>query len=250
MSAKLFVLIPPSEAKSEGGSQSSRSGTFDDELAVPRNIVIDALGQLLASAPRNLLERTLNARGPLLASALSAMTAVVEGRAPHKPAWKRYTGVVWSYLECASLSPVQRRRLLVPSGLYGVSTAMDPIADYRLKMDVGLAPLGTMAKFWRPLIAAALVPQVKRATVVNLLPSQHAGAVNFEVLAAHCRIVNVEFIAANGSGAAGHAAKAVKGIVARRLIKHGLLALEEFEWDGWTLDRRGRDIRIVAPSSS
>jgi cytoplasmic iron level regulating protein YaaA (DUF328/UPF0246 family) len=247
VSAKLFVLVPPSEAKSIGGSQTSRVGMFDVELGAPRAIVIGALRELLESAPRSLVERTLNVRGPLLINALASMAAVVDGRARLRPAWKRYTGVVWSHLDPTSLSPSQRRRILVPSGLYGLTTAMDPIADYRLKMDVGLAPLGTMAKFWRPILAPALVEHLKRATVVNLLPSQHAGALNFDVLAEHCRVINVDFVAANGAGAAGHAAKSVKGILARRLVEDGVQALNDFAWEGWTVDSKGGALRILAP---
>jgi cytoplasmic iron level regulating protein YaaA (DUF328/UPF0246 family) len=250
VSAKLFVLVPPSEAKSTGGSHTSRVGSFDDGLQIPRRIVVGALRELLLSAPAPLLERTLNVRGPLLDRALKSLAAVVEGRALLKPAWKRYTGVVWSHLDASSMTPGQRRQILIPSGLYGLTTAMDPVAEYRLKMDVGLAPLGTMAKFWRPILAPVLAEHVGRATMVNLLPSQHSGALNFDVLAQHSRIVNVDFIAANGSRAAGHAAKAVKGVLARRLIDHGLHALSDFEWEGWSRDRRGGEIRILAPSDS
>lgn len=250
MSAKLFVLVPPSESKSTGGTYESQPGTFDDELKVPRRAVVAAVRELLESSPSTLIEKTLNARGPLLVRAIESMVALVDGRAPLKPAWKRYSGVVWSHLDAASLTPNQRRRLLIPSGLYGVSTAIDPIANYRLKMDVGLAPLGGMARFWRPILAPALVKHVKGATIINLLPSQHSAALDFEFLARHCQIVNVEFVAANGAGAAGHAAKAVKGIVARRLIKHGVGVLEDFAWEGWSLERRGSAVRILAPGGS
>ena len=247
MSAKLFVLVPPSEAKSIGGSRTARVGTFDVALGTPRAIVISALRDLLEFAPPPLLARTLNVRGPLLVSTLESMAAVVEGRARLQPAWQRYTGVVWSHLDAPSLSPGQRRRIIIPSGLYGLTTATDLVANYRLKMDVGLAPLGTLAKFWRPILAPALVELVKRATVINLLPSQHSGALNFDVLAQHCRIINVDFVAANGSGAAGHAAKAVKGILARRLIDRGVQAFDDFAWEGWSLERAGDAIRILAP---
>ncbi|NNN09578.1 MAG: hypothetical protein HKL85_10355, partial [Acidimicrobiaceae bacterium] len=39
-----------------------------------------------------------------------------------------------------------------------------------------------------------------------------------------------------GEGVAGHDAKAVKGIVARRILDDGLDAIEYFHWRGW----RGR----------
>jgi cytoplasmic iron level regulating protein YaaA (DUF328/UPF0246 family) len=209
--------------------------------------VLKALSDLLESSSRASLEKTLQVRGALLERALVATRSLVEGRAELLPAWRRYSGVVWSHLEPHSMTPAQRRRVLVPSGLYGLTTGADFVADYRLKMDVGLSPLGNIATHWRPSLSSALASYVDGATLVNLLPAQHATAIDFRAVGANCRVVHVDFVQASGAGAAGHAAKAVKGVLTRRLVEQGLASLESFEWEGWRSQERDGAVRVVAP---
>ena len=88
------------------------------------------------------IERALRVHGVLLERAIESSRAVAQGRARLLPAWRRYNGVVWSHLDPVTSSPAHRRRILVPSGLYGVTTAQDHIGDYRMKMNAVLAPVG------------------------------------------------------------------------------------------------------------
>lgn len=249
MSSRLFVLVPPSEAKSVGGVRHARPGAFDEALRDARQFALDALARLLATDDLQSWERVLRVRGPLLERALAATRLLVEGRAPLSPAWRRYSGVVWSHLDPSTLTIGERRRLLVPSGLYGVTTAADPIADFRLRMDVTIAPLGNVAAFWRPRLASVVASHVGRATIVNLLPGQHAAAIDKRALNERGRVVDVAFVDADGAGAAGHDAKAVKGVVARRLVQEGLSALQDFEWEGWRSELVDGAVRVRAPSS-
>jgi hypothetical protein len=84
---------------------------------------------------------------------------------------------------------------------------------------------------------------------VNLLPREHEAAIEIEALRDEGRLQTVRFMQANGYGAAGHDAKAVKGIVARALLRHGLSALEGFTWEGWTSMCDEGEWRIVAPAT-
>jgi cytoplasmic iron level regulating protein YaaA (DUF328/UPF0246 family) len=196
------------------------------------------------------LEKVLGVRAVLLERALAATSDLAKGRAAVLPAWQRYSGVVWAHLDASTLSVAQRRRILVPSGLYGVTTAQDPIADYRLKMDVALAPLGNLAAYWRPLLARVLGNHLRGATVIDLLPREHRVALDLEALAETGRVVTVRFVASNGAAAAGHAAKAVKGVLARRVLVEGLSVLDSFEWEGWRSVRSGDVIEVVAPAGA
>ena len=247
MSPRLFVLVPPSEAKAVGGVRHARPGTFDEVLHDARVLALDALARLLATDDPRSWERVFRVRGPLLERALGATSFLVDGRATLWPAWRRYTGVVWSHLDPSTLTIGERRRLLVPSGLYGVTTAADPIADFRLRLDVTVPPLGNLAAYWRPLLTPVLSDHVRRSTVVNLLPGQHASAIDLRALGERCRVTDVTFINADGSGAAGHDAKAVKGVVARRLVREGLSCLEGFEWEGWRSELVDGTVRLKAP---
>ena len=156
--------------------------------------------------------------------------------------------MVWSHLDAGSLTAAQRRRLLIPSGLYGVTTGADPIADYRLKMNITLKPLGSVANFWCPDVTSSLVDHTAGSVAVNLLPREHAACVQWTRLSRTTRIVDVMFVRADGQSAAGHDAKAVKGVLTRALLDHGLGAFDTFEWRGWHLHREGDLVRVVAPS--
>ncbi len=193
------------------------------------------------------------ARGDVLDRAWRAARDLVDGTAPVRPAYERYCGVVWTHLEPSSLTLAQRQRLLVPSGLYGVTSAQDPIGDYRLKMGVYLASLGRLDVFWRDPVSAAVAETTRGAIVVNLLPREHERAIDASVLGAASRVIDVVFATPDGARAAGHAAKAVKGVLARRLLENGLAALEGFAWRGWEAERRGDrtpddPVRVLAPA--
>lgn len=248
MAAPLLVLVPPSEAKTPGGTLQGSVGTFDDALGDERRRVIEALIGAVNRSTTRRQEILLNARGPLLERALETMKHLGDERVPRFAAWQRYSGVVWSHLDPASLATTLRRRLLIPSSLYGVTTAEDRIADFRLKMNVGIPPLGTMATFWKPKITTVLAAHSKRSTIVNLLPLEHEAAIDVGELMRTRDVVRVQFINGVGGTTVGHDAKAVKGILARTLLIEGLEALQSFEWQGWRSVPVNGDFHIVSPA--
>lgn len=247
MPRRLFVLLPPSEGKEPGGSRALKVGTFDTELEAPRREVLAALGDLLDAGHASDIEKTLRVHGALLERAIASSRALTEQRARLLPAWRRYSGVVWGHLDPATLSGTQRRRILVPSGLYGLTSAQDPIGDYRMKMNVVLAPLGGLATYWRPRVTPVLISHVAGSVVVNLLPSEHATALDLTQLSSSCHLVTVRFVVEGEEVVAGHEAKAVKGILARQLLDQGLGALDAFDWHGWRTDADAGATRTVAP---
>jgi cytoplasmic iron level regulating protein YaaA (DUF328/UPF0246 family) len=248
VTSSLLVLVPPSEAKTPGGTLRVGAGAFDSALAPDRRRVIEALIATLDGSTTRRQEIVLNARGPLLERALETTRRLADERVPRMAAWQRYSGVVWSHLGAASLEPSQRRRILVPSSLYGVTTADDRIADFRLKMNIGVTPLGTMSTFWKPKVTPALCAHAPRSIIVNLLPLEHEAAIDLEQLTRTRRVVRVQFIDGEGGTTVGHDAKAVKGILARTLLVEGLESLPAFAWQGWRSMRVGDDFQIVAPA--
>lgn len=248
MPGPLFVLLPPSEAKAGGGVRNLFGGEFDVELESPRCEVVAALATLLETSSRAALEKVLGVRGPLLERALISTRAIVDGEMGTLPAWQRYSGVVWTHLDPATLSESQRRRLLVPSGLYGVTSGVDRVADYRLKMNASLIPLGKLSSYWKPLLTPLLEKSLRGATVIDLLPHEHEAALDFARLRGACEVHNVAFVQYDGARAAGHDAKAVKGEVARTLLCDGWEGLEDFRWNGWRSRRHHGELRIVGPA--
>jgi hypothetical protein len=163
------VLVPPSQGKASGGLRQISTGAFDAALGVPRHQVVEALRSFVATATTRQLEVALSARGPLLERALAATNEMLGGSPPTLAAWRRYQGVVWNHLAPESLTPAQRRHILVPSGLYGLLASDDRIADYRLKMNARIAPLAPLARFWRPHVTEAVIERTRAVLVEGLV---------------------------------------------------------------------------------
>lgn len=234
----MIVLLPPSEGKAPGGRGrwSPASGSFA-QLAPARVAVAEAV---LAAPPT-----VFGARGELAERAAGAARAVATGTARALPAWQRFTGVVWQHLDPATLPSADRRRIVVPSGLLGLCRGNDPTPDFRLKLSVSLPGLGRLDRWWRPQLTAVLAGG--RGPIVDLLPGEHAAAIDLDAIGRR-RVVRVEFVAAEGGGAAGHAAKAVKGILARRLLLGGLGVVDGFTWQGWRAELDGDVVVVKAPA--
>ena len=222
-------------------------GVFDDSLAGSRRAVVTALADFLDDASSQEASRLLRVRGPLLERALAASSRLAEGSAPVLEAWRRYNGVVWSHLEPASLVRDDLARILVPSALYGLNAASDEICDYRLTFKVVLPPLGGLATFWRPALKEAL-SALDGATLINLLPKEHAAALP-DLSQIPVRVVSVSFRRADGEGVVGHDAKAVKGVLARRVVEDGVEVIDGFRWRGWRGREREGRYEIRAPKT-
>jgi cytoplasmic iron level regulating protein YaaA (DUF328/UPF0246 family) len=210
-------------------------------------VVLAELARVLGARSPAARGRVLGVRGELLARAVAASGALGDGTAPVLPAWKRYTGVVWAGLDPATLSPADRRRVLVPSGLYGVTTAADPVADYRLKLLVSLGRLGRLSTFWRPEVTAAVAGRARGRVVVDLLPAEHAQAIDLAEVARTTRVVRVRFVTREGERAVGHEAKSAKGRLARALLDHGLDGAIGFVHEGWRAVMEGDVVTVHAP---
>lgn len=224
-----LVLVPPSERKVAGGTGrwDPASGRFP-VLAGRRAAVVAALADR-AAAP------TLGVRGELLDRAVAALQAAHAGEAPALPAWRRYTGVVWVHLDPTTLRAADRRRIVVPSAVMGIAAGDEPVPDHRGKLSVSAPGLGRLDRWWREAVTDALA--VTRRPVVDLLAAEQASAFDWDRLGAAVPVTRVRFLAAGGRGAAGHAAKAVKGIAARVVLADGPDALEGLDWPGWTARR-------------
>lgn len=238
-----FVLLPPSQGKTIGGGVRSRAGVFDDLLAERRASLTSSLSAL--SGDRVAVERLTNLRGALLERASETLERIVAGDAPVLATWRRYSGVVWVHLDPATLTPAQRRRILVPSALYGVTAGEDPIADYRLTFHALVPGCGPLGAFWRESVTDALVQIAGRSPLVDLLPAEHRRAIDVARIAGETRVITVRFQSADGAKAIGHAAKAVKGVLARRILTEGTSALQSFAWGPWRGSMFDDDVAII-----
>lgn len=216
------ILLPPSEGKAGGGTGPpvEWSGGAFGALGGARLQVRDAVRRALRS--RAVREKVLGVRGDHLQRALDEWRDLDD--APTLPAAQRYAGVVWGGLDLPSLTPAARRRamsrIVVPSGLWGLVAAGDSIPAYRLKMGARVGRLGLLSSWWRPAVSEALATRARRGTVIDLLPQEHAAAIDPTVLRAGA-LVRVEIVEDGPAGrrSVGHAGKQVKGRLARAIVE-------------------------------
>lgn len=249
MTNKLFVLLPPSEGKESGGVKKVQRDTFAALLDTPRQEVRRALAELLRVPSPERLAKIFKVKGTLLERAVEAATEYVNGSPLQLRAYERYSGVVWSHLEPATLASPLREKILIPSGLYGLTTANDSVADYRLKMDVRLGGLGVLHTFWRGHLADVIGSKTKHSTLCNLLPKEHSEAIDWQALPSSTKVLNITFMNYAGDGVVGHDAKAAKGVVARHLLLEGAQSLQGFEWMGWRAHESEQGWSIRAPKA-
>ncbi len=247
MAGSLFLLLPPSEAKEIGGSAIQNVDTFGFALGDSRREVLEAVCNRIHSSARAHQESLFHARGALLTRALDSWHELESSRATFLPSWRRYQGTVWKHLDAPTLGEHERRRILIPTSLYGISTGEDWVADFRLKMSASVAPLGNIATFWRERLTPVLATHVKGGVLVNLLPLEHVRAFDVAALGRDCELLTIHFVAHDDNRVVGHDAKAVKGLVARHLLIHGIEELSAFSWRGWNVREISGETYVVAP---
>lgn len=180
---------------------------------------------------------------PRRAEVLAALGRACPARsAPTMAAIDRYTGVLYGELDPGSIHGTALRRLrrnvLIASGLWGLAAPTDPIPDYRLKMGARVDRLGKLSTWWRPHLTTALAPRVTGAVVWDLLPNEHAAAIDWTGLKPRQR-VTVQFLDLGGR-TVSHWNKLLKGSIVRWLLESGEadpLALAGFHHpQGYRLD--------------
>lgn len=220
----LLILIPPSEGKQAGGNPRRTFMKEHPDWAEEVAPVIEHLRHL----PKSRRAAFYGVSTPEKAEAayelnLSALES------PALPAIERYTGVVYDFLDYASLPDraYARKHLMMVSGFFGLIPAGTWLPDYKLPMNPWLSA------YWRPINAGRLSGLRNKHTLLSLLPAAHARA-----LGAEPDLV-VDFRQEGGKRAAGHFGKAIKGKFLHFLLENKVNHLTEigdFSADGYRFD--------------
>jgi len=142
---------------------------------------------------------------------------------------ERYTGVVYQNLDWNSLSKEAKDfmadNVLIFSGLFGMTSPLTLIPDYKLKMNVL-----SLQYHWAPILTEALKDE---DLIFDLLPQVYRKAYQ-----PNKNTIQVEFKVENQgkSKAAGHYGKAVKGKFIRFLAENNIKNIDgfkKFEYDGF-----------------
>ncbi|MDX6622578.1 MAG: uncharacterized protein QOE75_510 [Solirubrobacterales bacterium] len=211
----MLILLPPSEGKAapeRGAPLDLDSLVYAERLGVERAALLDAL-EKLAKGPRKAAVKKLGV------SAGQAGEVEVDGGlrgAPAAPAAEIYTGVLYDRLGLAELPAAARGRVLIASALWGVVRPGDRIPYYRFSTKARLGRIGPPAAFWRPALAAAL-PDEEGELIVDMRSGAYAAA--WKPRRATLLAVRAFTEVGGKRVPVSHMAKAVRGEVARALLK-------------------------------
>jgi hypothetical protein len=184
----MLILLPPSEGKTEpegGEAVDLDSLVFAAELGERR-------------------EKLIQAFDPGLLKATAAPAAGV------------YTGVLFGRLQLPELPEKARGRVLIASALWGFVRPDDRIPYYRFPPQTKLKGIGAPAAYWRPALVEAM-PDREGELIVDM----RSGAYTSFWKPKRATLLAVRaFTECDGERkAVSHMAKAVRGDVARALLK-------------------------------
>ena len=184
----MLVLLPPSEGKAH------------PDTGEPVDLGSLAFAEQLEERREKLLE--------------SFDPTLREG--PAAPAAEVYTGVLFQRLELPKLPLRARRRVLIASALWGVVRPEDRIPHYKFPPKTRLDGIGPPAAYWRPALAEAL-PDKEGELVVDMRSAAYSSFWKPK----RATLLAVRAFSESGGKrkAISHMAKAVRGDVARALLK-------------------------------
>lgn len=153
----MLILLPPSETKAVGGTGPALDlvALRYPELRAHRDHVITAVQTLSRdlAAARFALKVSAAKDGDIAANCVMRTAATM-------PALERYAGVLYDAMDIPNLSAAQRSRararIIVISALFGAIGGGDLIPAYRLSAGANIGGMGTIAAYWRPVLAAIL----------------------------------------------------------------------------------------------
>lgn len=164
---------------------------------------------------------------------------------PEKPAVQVFDGDVYTGLDAKSMSGddilFAQDHLRILSGLYGILRPLDAMKPYRLEMGTKRFPGDhKLSIWWEGHVAKVLAEDVlanEQPAVLNLASQEYFASVKGR-LPADLRVVDVEFLAADGRMITMHA-KVARGTMARWMIDNRVTNIDEmrrFDYDGYSFD--------------
>ncbi|WP_136089892.1 YaaA family protein [Auritidibacter ignavus] len=252
----MLVLLPPSEGKNypEKGRPISWDSLVFPQLNGERHTMMGNLATA-SSLPTVYDELGVSRK---LSNEVAANQHL--NIAPAAPAHQIYTGVLYEAFDYASLTPAAKRRarqkVLVFSGLFGVTGIADRIPAYRMSVSAKLHTVGTTAKWWRPKMAPWLD---QRATHDGPIVDCRSGGYQKMWEAPHPITLTVNVFQMRGGTpkTVSHAAKYTRGRIARALVEADARSTRSLDRVLDVVKEAGRsggedrwDVEMVRPQAS
>jgi uncharacterized protein len=206
-------------------------------------LLIDGLRALPAARHR----KEMAVSESLARSARADLALWGEKDQPSGPALFAFTGLVYKYIDAATLEPEAVKRaqknLIILSGLYGLLRPLDRIQAYRLEMGAKWAPkpAKNMAIYWRETLTGSVNAKLKRGEpIINLAAQEYVKVLDIEALKS--ALISPVFKERRPDGTLKTApvhAKMARGAMARFILSTGSEApadLLQFGEMGWEAD--------------
>ncbi len=219
----MLILLPPSEAKTQGGDGAPVDlATLSwPDLARSRQRVASVLATVCRRSPKKARE-LLGLSAALDAD--RAANAELEN-SPTMPAGRRYRGILHDALDYPTLPPAARRRadasVVVFSGLWGAVRPTDQLPAYRIGIATKLPRIGPLPAYWREPLAAALDDAVASIGALDFRSAGYSQMYRPSADARH-RLVSVTIAGADARRApSSYQSKVAKGRLVRELLRRG-----------------------------
>jgi len=213
----VLVLLPPSEGKTvpRRGVPVDLGALSAASLAPARAKVLDALVEVSGRPDAT----SVLGVSPGLSDEVARNVTLRD--APAAPARDVYTGVLYAAAGLTDLTPAQRRRaagsVRIFSGLWGVVTPQDAIPAYRLSGGADLPGIGSVAGFWRGVLADVLDDEAEGALVIDGRSADYVSMWR-PPAGADWVSVRVERELAGRRSVVSHHAKHTRGVLTRHLL--------------------------------
>lgn len=164
---------------------------------------------------------------------------------PVRPAIQAFDGDVYTGLDAKTMDhdaiAFAQDHLRILSGLYGILRPLDEMRAYRLEMGTKWSPAGCkLTGWWQNRIADVLAADASETggnAILNLASKEYWAAAKGR-LPKDIRVVDVEFIAADGRFITMHA-KTARGVMSRWMIENRVVDIDDmrgFDAAGYVYD--------------
>lgn len=165
---------------------------------------------------------------------------------PSTQAVYAYTGIVFKYLDAASLGDkdfeYMQRHLWITSFLYGLLRPTDAIRPYRLEGNVVLPDNGvTMFDYWKPLLTDIFIESIKAdgGVLLDVASNEMRRLFNWRKVVREVKVVSPEFLVRKNGRLKTVVvyAKMCRGALARYAVTKRMSnpeALKSFTFEGFT----------------
>ena len=199
----MYILLPSSELKSVGGAALN---PLQDELSSYRSILSN---ELQLSPATNLSKSSINSE------LIHKLNKEISDHSKLLPAWERYQGVVYRFLNLTKNDPLELIHICSP--YLGIAAANSNIPNYKLSFNSSVGNIGKLSNFWSKNLPHHTIFS-QEGVFLDLLTQSQRSLITYPKGSI---VYQIDFLA-NDRKLIGHLGKETKGRFLREFINYEL----------------------------